>query len=105
MERREAGLKFRIVRGCGEEYADAPHALGLLRVRGERIRRRRCGTGRKRDELPPLHSITSSARASREGDTVRPRVFAVFKLTTSSNLVGACTGRSAGFSPFRMRST
>ena len=28
-----------------------------------------------------------------------------FKLMTSSNLVGFCTGRSAGFSPLRMRST
>ena len=28
MERSEAGLKFRIVRGCGQEYADATHALG-----------------------------------------------------------------------------
>ena len=36
MERREAGLKFRIVRGCGQEHADAPHALGLLRARRER---------------------------------------------------------------------
>ena len=33
MERREAGLKFRIVRGCGQEYADASHTLGLLRAR------------------------------------------------------------------------
>ena len=35
-ERREAGLNFRIVRGRGQEHADAPHALALLRVRGER---------------------------------------------------------------------
>ena len=31
--------------------------------------------------------------------------FAVFRLMTSSNLVGSMTGRSAGFSPLRMRST
>ena len=36
MERRDAGLKFRIVRGRGQEHADAPHALALLRARGER---------------------------------------------------------------------
>ena len=35
-ERRDAGLTFRIVRGCGQEHADAPHALGLLRARRER---------------------------------------------------------------------
>ena len=36
---------------------------------------------------------------------VRPSAFAVLRLITSSYLVGACTGRSAGFSPLRMRST
>jgi hypothetical protein len=34
-----------------------------------------------------------------------PFAFAVLRLITSSNLVGACTGRSAGFSPLRMRLT
>ena len=51
------------------------------------------------------YSITSSARASSEGGTDRPRAFAVLRLMTRSNLVGVCTGRSAGFSPLRMRST
>src|SRR5262249_12609567 len=41
-----------------------------------------------------LYSITSSARASSVGETVRPSVLAVCRLMTSSNLVGACTGRS-----------
>src|SRR5262245_66041940 len=54
--------------------------------------------------LPSHHSITSSARASSVGGTSRPSALAVFRLTTSSYLVGACTGRSAGFSPLRMRS-
>src|SRR5262245_26034848 len=52
-----------------------------------------------------FHSITSSARASSAGGTVRPSAFAVLRLMLSSYLVGACTGRSAGFSPLRMRST
>ena len=51
------------------------------------------------------HSITSSARASSIGGTVRPSAFAVFRLIASSNLVGCITGRSAGFSPLRMRPT
>src|ERR1700704_3750933 len=55
------------------------------------------------DALP--HSISSSARASSIGEVSRPIAFAIFRLTTVSNLVGACTGRSAGFSPLRMRST
>jgi methylphosphotriester-DNA--protein-cysteine methyltransferase len=44
----------------------------------------------QRDESAALHSITSSARASSIGGTVRPRAFAVFKLMTSSYFVGAC---------------
>ena len=49
------------------------------------------------------HSITSSARASSEGGTVRPRALAVLRLRTNSNFVGWMTGRSAGFSPLRIR--
>ena len=35
------------------------------------------------------HSITSSARTSNDGGTVRPSAFAVLRLITSSYLVGA----------------
>jgi hypothetical protein len=52
----------------------------------------------------PDYSITSSARPSTVAGISRPRAFAVLRLMTSSYLVGACTGRSAGFSPLRMRS-
>jgi hypothetical protein len=55
--------------------------------------------------LASRHSITSSARASTDEGISRPSALAVFRLITSSYLVGACTGRSAGFSPLRMRST
>ena len=51
------------------------------------------------------YSITSSARASTLCGTLRPSALAVLRLITRSYLVGACTGRSAGFSPLRMRST
>jgi hypothetical protein len=53
----------------------------------------------------PGYSITSSARASSIGGMSSPSTLAVFRLITSSYFVGACTGRSAGFSPLRMRST
>jgi hypothetical protein len=56
-------------------------------------------------ELKGGYSITSSARASSDGGTRRPSALAVLRLIASSYLVGACTGRSAGFSPLRMRST
>ena len=51
------------------------------------------------------YSITSSARASNIGGTLRPSAVAVLRLITSSYLVGFCTGRSAAFTPLRMRST
>ena len=52
-----------------------------------------------------IYSITSSARASNIGGTVMPSALAVLRLITSSYFVACCTGRSAGFSPLRMRST
>src|SRR5713226_4172238 len=86
------------------QHSDAPFTgSGLLRLRRKRRYQRRCTE--KRDELAPLHSITSSARASRVGGTARPRAMAVLRLIASSYLVGACTGRSPGFAPLRMRST
>src|SRR5262245_53562224 len=35
----------------------------------------------------------------------RPSALAVLRLTTSSNLLASCTGRSPGLAPLRMRST
>jgi hypothetical protein len=49
------------------------------------------------------YSITSSAVARSVGGIVKPSVLAVLSLRTSSNLVGSCTGRSAGCSPLRIR--
>jgi len=49
-------------------------------------------------------SMISSARVSSETGIVMPIAFAVFMLITVSNLVGACTGKSDGFSPFKTRS-
>ena len=48
-----------------------------------------------------LNHLVGSGQ-KRFGD-VRPSALAVFVLMTSSNLVARCTGRSAGFSPLRMR--
>jgi len=52
-----------------------------------------------------VYSITSSAVASSLSGTVRPSALAVLRLITSSNLVGAWTGRSLGLAPLRIRST
>ena len=50
-----------------------------------------------------FYSITSSARASMISGMVIPIALAVFRLTTSSNLVGRSIGRSLGLAPPRMR--
>src|SRR5262245_23918306 len=76
--------------------------LRLLRARRERPC---CHRAKERYERAALHSITSSARASRIGGISRAIAFAVLRLNASLNLVGCCTGRSLGFSPRRMRST
>ena len=56
-------------------------------------------------DIALAHSITSSAVESSDCGTVRPSALAVLRLITVWYLVGACTGKSAGFSPFKMRST
>src|SRR5262249_20787275 len=73
----------------------------LLRARRERPCCRRAAE--KGDERATLHSITSSARASSEGGTVRPSMRAVCALMTSSNLLDCTTGKSAGLAPLRIR--
>src|ERR1700693_5568843 len=45
------------------------------------------------------HSITSSARAERDGGIVNPSALAVIRLMTSSTLVLCWIGRSAGLAP------
>ena len=56
-------------------------------------------------DIAPSHSINSSARPISVFGTLRPSALAVLRLIARLYFVGACTGRSAGFSPFRMWST
>src|SRR5262249_3979521 len=69
------------------EIADNRDRTLLLRARCERPCRCRRATD-ERDEIAASHSITSSARASSVGGTVRSRVLAVLRLMLSANLVG-----------------
>ena len=84
-----------------------PGASDPAAARAPRAASRRAAD--QRDELTAsdvhAHSMTSSARASSVSGTLMPSALAVLRLITSSYFVGACTGRSAGFSPLRMRST
>src|SRR5262249_50236589 len=98
LEGSDPSLKVRIVRSGRQQHADAPHALALLGVRRERPHGR---TANERDELTPLHSITSSAMASTPAGIVRLSILAVLRLIRSSNLVGCITGSSAGLAPLR----
>src|SRR5262249_17712744 len=97
-------LMFRQGPLVARQHADAAHPVSLLRLRRER--RRGC-VAEQRAELAPFHlrahSITSSASESRLSEILTPSAFAVLRLITSSNLVGCKMGRSAGFSPLRIR--
>src|SRR5262249_4473092 len=84
------------------KHPDYRNSSRLLRARRERPRSHAAEQG---DELAPLHSITSSARARTIDGKSRPIAFAALRLITSCNFVGCCTGRSAGFSPRKIRST
>src|SRR5205085_11096119 len=55
--------------------------------------------GSKGQEVPPSHSITSSARASRDGGTVRPSASAVRMFKQSSIVIGCWNGKSEGRVP------
>src|SRR5262249_24441837 len=95
----ERGSKGRIGRP-GIDESDCRHRW-LLRARRERPRGSRAAD--ERDERAPFHSITSSAMASSPGGKLRPKALAVLRLITNSNLTDCMTGRSAGFSPLRIR--
>jgi hypothetical protein len=95
-------LAHRGVRRPAADEAD-DRQRRLLRARRERRRCRRAAN--ERHKLATPHSITSSARASSVGGISSPSAFAVLRLIASWYFVGCCTGRSAGLSPLRMRST
>src|SRR5262245_32077817 len=97
-ERCEERLKP--VRRRAVEKPDHRHRR-LLRPRRERPCR--CRTAEQRDELAAFHSITLSARPRSESGIVRPSALAVLRLMISSTLVVDWTGKSAGFSPLRIR--
>src|SRR3954464_13269290 len=85
--------------GRRREIADAAHRLRLL---GPRFTwREACGAGEDK-ELAPVHSTTSSERVSSGSGIVNPRLFAIFRLITSSNASARWIGRPAGLDPPRI---
>src|SRR5262249_35024769 len=101
-QRGDAGRCFQIVGGQGHEHADAPHPLGLLRACRERPS---CCRAPERDEPAPVHSITSSARATSSGGKSRPSARVLLRLIANSNFVGCSIGRSAGLVPCKILCT
>src|SRR5260221_653721 len=92
--RLEIGKASEVAAGAGQALDEAaPHRISdrgeYDRDAGGRAghrpqRERPCAgrTAETRDELPPPHSITSSARARSAGGTVMPSALAVFRLIT-----------------------
>src|SRR5262249_46791697 len=102
-ERRDVSLRYGIIFVAPHVHPDPSHPPVLLRSRRERPA---CGrAAKKRDELAPSHSITSSARPSSVSGKVTPSALAVIMLMISSTFTACWTGRSAGLSPLRMRPT
>jgi hypothetical protein len=65
--------------------------------------RRSAISGCEQSQQTRSYSITSSAVASRVDGTVRPSAFAFLRLMMNSNLTDCWIGKSAGFSPLRIR--
>jgi hypothetical protein len=89
---------------CGSKTVFAAQKRDFRQL-GHRGMSQTCHT--RTHALPQIvfYSITSSAICCKCRGTSMPSAFAVLRLMTSSYFVGACTGRSAGLSPFRIRST
>src|SRR5262249_54232954 len=85
------------------QETDGRQLAGLLRAR----RKRPCShsAAEERNELAALQSITSLARSNIDVGIVTPIALAVRRFTTSSNVVGCSTGKSAGLAPRRILST
>src|SRR6516162_10786888 len=64
----------------------------------------RTSTGWIAPALPGALIRSPRRHGQKLGGTSKPSALAVLMLSTVSYFVGACTGRLAGFSPFRMRS-
>src|SRR5215472_7960135 len=83
-------FRLRIVRPKDFEYANDACALGRLCIRCNGPGR--CAAKQRHKLAPSHHSITSSAISRKSRVIARPSALAAFRLITSSNLVGCCTG-------------
>src|SRR5262245_45495170 len=90
--------------------AQREHKISALPLKADTRQMRREGglvpqaAVSNRSEAAP-YSLTSAATSSRSRGISRSSDLAVFRLMTSSYLVGCSIGRSAGFVPFRILAT
>jgi hypothetical protein len=92
-ERQDAARRFRIVGRTRHKHAHPPYAPSLLRPRCDRPSSR---ASQPCDELPPFHSITSSARLSNEVGTASPSALASDLMKDIRN-VGSVAHQPADF--------
>jgi hypothetical protein len=91
--------------GQSRTFGAVRRMSGLPSIADIARRPSRAKTGCEQSQQSRPYSMIWLARASSVGGASRLSALAVLRLITSSYLVGACTGKSAGFSPLRMRST
>src|SRR5262249_5894869 len=85
--------------GTKPQPSESRDLARLLRACRERPRGSRAGE--QRDELAPLHSITSSARNKSDVETDSHRACAVHMFSTVTTFAGRSIGNSAGLAPRR----
>jgi hypothetical protein len=93
--------------GQTEPFATQKRTAGLLQPDTAVLVHCRLGSSKPSRLMhrskPPLYSITSSARPSSESGGLIPSASALLRFKNNSTFVLNWTGRSAGFSPFKIR--
>ena len=88
-------------RACASHFRFTPNTRNIVALRRTDV------PGQQRTHAPRQTTLffdNLPGELLKMQGTSRPSAFAVLSLIVSTHLIGACTGKSAGFSPLRMRS-
>jgi len=95
------------IKTCGDDREDVTADVGFAPQSGHARLASICPlsakSGHSHCSQKYRYSITSSVSASSVPGISSPSAFAVFRLMSREYFVGCSTGRSAGFSPLRIR--